>query len=525
MQRAYFLGKEEKLNAPLKTLQQRQPCWREAPFLCLWSTVKWGRLLSKYIKNSSACANSSSEHFRGQSWVNSERLPPYWGCSSFSEVCVAFAVVPSQSLRFSRLHPDQRSPILQPVSFPPSLGALAAPVCFAIQGDNFCVYSNPVGTDAVRIRYEFPRTLGWVAFGVGQDMGNADVMMAYPTNNGAGLTVQRRTATGHSLPSLNTAQDLSIEANATGLLTINNQQQYVVTFTRPLAASSADLTPITPAKQALIWAGFKGAAPASASTVPRHTSRGQIELNLMDGSMAYAAGGATPSDQAQGGAVVVQDPSSGVDTDALVKAHGALMFIAWTVIAPLAIFVARFMKKALGVWWFRIHLGLFLFGTTAMTYAALGLVYKVVQLNGESHFNYKANGIHAIFGLIIIILTFPQVVLGFIIDKLWSPDRQGIPWWDKVHWWLGRVVFLLALINVPLGLNLYLGDKEKGAKWPWIVWACWLAIVVGVFVALQVSASKKGRRGGALGDHERVPEASKPEDAGVRVGSAGTLHE
>ena len=45
-----------------------------------------------------------------------------------------------------------------------------------------------------------------------------------------------------------------------------------------------------------------------------------------------------------------------------------------------------------------------------------------------------------------------QIILGFVIDKLWSPDRTSIPLWDKLHWWIGRVVFLIAIINLYLGI-------------------------------------------------------------------------
>ena len=54
-----------------------------------------------------------------------------------------------------------------------------------------------------------------------------------------------------------------------------------------------------------------------------------------------------------------------------------------------------------------------------------------------------------------MIATIFQVILGFISNAKWTPDRTSIPWWDKAHWWFGRLLFLAGIANCGFGLMLY----------------------------------------------------------------------
>lgn len=37
------------------------------------------------------------------------------------------------------------------------------------------------------------------------------------------------------------------------------------------------------------------------------------------------------------------------------------------------------------------------------------------------------------YGLLVAITIFAQVINGFVIDRLYDPTRVEIPWYDKVH--------------------------------------------------------------------------------------------
>ncbi|RKO92500.1 hypothetical protein BDK51DRAFT_29297 [Blyttiomyces helicus] len=335
-----------------------------------------------------------------------------------------------------------------------SVRATGAGMCFQVGVPNpFCVYGSPVKNvqDMVEIRYEIPQGLTWAALGVGSSMQSADIMFVNIDANGtAALT--RRTASGFFLPPLATAEDLTLVPAASGQFTVNNAPTTVVTFIRS-KTDPANSNPLTAQPQSFIWAALPG-SPGGA--LNQHQFKGTTTGNFLDGSLAFTAGAAR-------GPLI---SGSGANYDTLIHAHGILMAVGWLVMAPLGVYVARFGKAAFGVWWFRIHIALLLVGAVGGTYAGFGLVYSAISQNGGVHFSTtdSVHGAHVIIGLILLILTAPQAILGFIIDKLWVPTR--------------RLVVLLALVNIPLGINTY----DNLGSWAYIVYGVWLgAVVLGGF--------------------------------------------
>ena len=146
------------------------------------------------------------------------------------------------------------------------------------------------------------------------------------------------------------------------------------------------------------------------------------------------------------------------------------MLFAWSVSPFIGIFVARYLKHILGVWWYRIHLFLMLGVTGLFSIAGFVIVYN---MNSCSIFMDSA---HEKIGLSVIIILIGQIVLGFISNALWTPDRTYIPWWDKVHWWLGRGVFILGIVNISLGINLYMNQYNEPIG---ILYAYWICIAIG----------------------------------------------
>ncbi|KAJ3163905.1 hypothetical protein HDU88_006074 [Geranomyces variabilis] len=368
----------------------------------------------------------------------------------------------------------------------------AGPLCFAVKSAKVCVYSSQEAGDAL-IRIEYPQQLGWVAFGLGSGMNSADVMMAYALPDGS-ISVTRRTSSGHFLPTLASKQDLTITNSS------SSSDGNVVTFRRPLTAATASTPSIQQTSQPLIWAGYIGSPPTSPSAISQHTVTGVASGNLLDGSMAFAP--SSPS--APPATIVTGDDGSGNRRLRII--HGALMAVAWVGLAPAAILIARFGKKALGVWWFRIHFTLFAL-CAALTYTAFAIVYRVVADTGENHYDYSASGIHVILGLLVVILTAPQAFLGIVIDKLWSPTRKSIPWWDKLHWWLGRVTFLLAVVNIPFGIALFYRDDNTGNRpaWPYILYALLLGGAVAAFVGLAIKTRRDAGHM-AVASHDAGPK-------------------
>ncbi|KAJ3157576.1 hypothetical protein HDU86_003228 [Geranomyces michiganensis] len=331
-----------------------------------------------------------------------------------------------------------------------------------------------------------------------------DYQLAYVKPDGT-ISVTRRTASGHFLPSLASTQDIIITNSS------STSQTNVVTFLRPLAAASASTPSIQQTTQSLIWAGYVGSPPTSPSSVRKHTTTGVASGNLLDGSMAFLSNSSSPAPTE----IVTGDDGS--HNRRLRVIHGVLMSIAWLVLAPVAILIARFGKKALGVWWFRLHF-LLLSLCAALTYAAFAVVYRVVADNGERHYSYAANGIHVILGLMVVILTAPQIFLGILIDKLWTPSRKSVPWWDRLHWWCGRITFLLAEINIPFGIALFYRVDDQGTKpaWPYILYG----LFVGGALAASVVLWFMRRRD--AGRHVALASSDKDVRSGQLDGPAST---
>ncbi|KAJ3073406.1 hypothetical protein HDU98_001590 [Podochytrium sp. JEL0797] len=196
--------------------------------------------------------------------------------------------------------------------------------------------------------------------------------------------------------------------------------------------------------------------------------------------------------------------SSTEANDALVKAHGALMFLAWCVFAPAGVISARYYKHTEGgvQKWFPAHVAFFLacFIATVISFA---LIYEET---GSDHFDVVHNGPHVGIGLAVFILIFFQVTMGFLSHHFYQPSRVITPWWDKAHHGLGRVLGLAALINIPLGISLYQSDLESSgaglSPWVWVSFVVWLLCLVAGIAFLEgrrrpVAVARGGGGGGA----------------------------
>jgi hypothetical protein len=107
---------------------------------------------------------------------------------------------------------------------------------------------------------------------------------------------------------------------------------------------------------------------------------------------------------------------------------------------------------------------------------ALGLVIAV-KTEG-THFK----SFHEILGLIIVILAVGQTILGQVIDKLFDPNRSAIPWYDKLHWRLGRFLFAISTVNVFLGILKY----DNAIALSMGVYGAFLGLSFIVFVVAQL---------------------------------------
>jgi hypothetical protein len=299
-----------------------------------------------------------------------------------------------------------------------------------------------------------------VALGTG--MAGADYYVGWKNSSG-GFTLSRRTATGEKMPTYSPSSQiakivpLAVPAPSWANLAFS--------FSRPIAADNT-VAPTSP----FIY-GMGNEAPSSLdspdSSFALHSERGQLPIvNFLSDKGGSATGSAS-------NAII----SSTLDQyKTIMLGHGILFFIAWFFAPMVAIFVARYMKASLGIWWYRLHWGLMFFVTGFFTLIGFLLV---ILYKKPPHFSDA----HGQLGMFMVVATVFQIVLGFVINALWNPNRTSIPWWDKMHWWFGRLAFLLGIVNIYLGIQEYF-ERIALSDGTGLIITYWIIVVLGLLLLI-----------------------------------------
>ena len=140
------------------------------------------------------------------------------------------------------------------------------------------------------------------------------------------------------------------------------------------------------------------------------------------------------------------------DYNKILAIHGIMMTISWFVLPVIGIYIARYLKS-LGHTWFILHASLM-----SMTFLiSLTSFVLIILYRYPPHFesDLLLNNAHTKIGLTVIIAMFFQIILGIIIHLLYNPERTIIPWYNKLHWYFGKLLVLLAMCNVIIGIYVY----------------------------------------------------------------------
>ncbi|ABG33189.1 cytochrome B [Roseobacter denitrificans] len=187
------------------------------------------------------------------------------------------------------------------------------------------------------------------------------------------------------------------------------------------------------------------------------------------------------------------DPTRVHDVGFAVSWHARTMVIAWGVIAPLAVLIARFFKVLPGqdwpreldvqVWW-RCHL----FGQ--LTVAALSVVGFVLLywVSSDGPLSW-----HGWLGYGVLAALFVQVTLGFMRGDKGGPTMPGgtmrgdhydmTPWrlfFEHAHKSVGYAAILLALATIIFGLW-----HANAPHWMWLTLGLWWSMLLCAFIVLQ----------------------------------------
>ena len=337
----------------------------------------------------------------------------------------------------------------------------------ACQENIYCIHGTPEGKTITFTIHS--AATGWTAFGIGENMKKATVVMGWKNSTG-GYTLSTRTSSGHFAPSVSEQQDsiqvpLAVPAPSWATMAFS--------FQRPLdgIASSTNY----------IWAQANSQVSnvdTMSSSPAMHTQHGfvkNVDFTVVSNS--------TTSIAASNG--ILKLPS-GYTFEFVLMLHAVMMLFAWILAPFIGIFIARNLKNKIPRWWFSLHVFIMVFGVGVTSVGAILLVFLYAS-------NRDFDSPHKIMGLLVTIVFFIQVALGVTAHIKYDPGRAPSPTIDKLHWWVGRLNFIMALVTVGLGFKAYGQYAPLGLELP---------IVAGVMVAFGVIGTVLGE----LALWEKEPE-------------------
>jgi len=233
-----------------------------------------------------------------------------------------------------------------------------------------------------------------------------------------------------------------------------------VSWTRTLAAGSyagAVAIPATGTVTLVYAMGSDGQG-----TIARHDPRavGGGSVNFATGAYAAAA----------------------LPVSAIRVAHGAIMTMAWGVLIPTGIFLARFTKHVHpttgpAAFWFHRH---WIVQCVGAALSLLGFALAVAMVPSGSHFTTP----HHVLGLVVVLLGVIQP-LNAKLRPHKPPAGEPVPLkrtaWEWLHRGLGYVAAVLTIPTLFLGLAAALAHPGIVG-----VMAAWVAVVCAAFIVAQI---------------------------------------
>ncbi|XP_075396385.1 ferric-chelate reductase 1 [Tenrec ecaudatus] len=179
----------------------------------------------------------------------------------------------------------------------------------------------------------------------------------------------------------------------------------------------------------------------------------------------------------------------------LLKAHGALMFVAWMTTVSIGVLIVRFFKP---VWsktlffgeavWFQVHRMLMI------TTSALTCVAFVLPFTYRGGWSWHA-GYHPYLGCTVMALAVLQPLLAAFRPRIHDPRRQMFNW---THWSMGTAGRIIAVAAMFLGMDLPgLNLAETPKTYALIGFVAWH---VGTEIVLEIHAYLLTRKVETLDD-------------------------
>lgn len=297
--------------------------------------------------------------------------------------------------------------------------------------DKICIHS--IQSNQSTFFYIFSAEAGWAALGVGSSMNKALLVVGFKNKTGD-TVISLRNSTGHNLP-------LPIASVPPKVMVLPVPSWAKLSFSFILNVKPND---------SYIWAHSPNGPFGDTynSTFSIHSAHGKI--SNIDFTKAPPKNSTLPAPIITLSSGAILDLPPNVSYKVAILLHAWFMVFAWMMMPFIGIFIARFMKERLGVWWLRIHTMIFVCGVAI---PSIGSVIMLYLFNPPPHFS----SVHSIMGLLITIILILFLILGIACEIYDSkkPEAQMPDIISQVHMWTGRLLVVFAFINIILGIVLY----------------------------------------------------------------------
>ncbi|PWA60651.1 DOMON domain-containing protein [Artemisia annua] len=154
----------------------------------------------------------------------------------------------------------------------------------------------------------------------------------------------------------------------------------------------------------------------------------------------------------------------------LKRIHGILNAVGWGVLLPIGAMIARYLKHV-GSYWFYAHSSIQLSGF----FIGLSGIITGLILSDRIDVNVSK---HKAIGLIVISLAILQIIAVLIRPRKGSKSRK---FWNWYHHNVGRVLIVLAAVNVFYGIHL----ANAGSEWN-VTYGVFLGVIVTIALSLEL---------------------------------------
>ena len=157
--------------------------------------------------------------------------------------------------------------------------------------------------------------------------------------------------------------------------------------------------------------------------------------------------------------------------------HGGIMFAAWGILFPFAIYTALFLRHK-EPFWFQAHRAL---NGSGVVLLITGFILSVA--NVVDHFETA----HSILGMGTFLVTIVNPVMGFYRPRLSSKSRLAF---NQAHSIVGILAFALSIASFFTGISQLEADNERDL---YFMLAGWYVFLLFVFVGSFALLFKKSR--------------------------------